>query len=116
MTCEYLIDLENADNYRKFMRTALKYADGIGVSYTSDLSAFKESRWWELLGGSVTGHEYDEQGTLMLRLKVDHATCDWLKSKKSIFDFWETEDDQMLWDLCLYKDGRVIFSSITHER
>lgn len=110
------IDLQNPKNYRKFIRFALKYADCIGVSYTSDFSAFKESRWWELFGGSVVKYEYDERGILNLFLKIDHITVEWLKGKKDIFDFWQTEDEDYLWDLCLYKDKSVFFTSITHEK
>lgn len=112
-----IFDLENTDSYRKFMRIALKYADCIGVSYTSDFSAFKESKWWEPLGKSVIRYEYDERGTLMLHLRIDHFTYDWLKGKKNIFDFGDLRDDEeFLWDMCLYKDGREIFSSVTHEK
>ena len=112
-----LPDLENTENYRKFIRFALKYADNAGFSYTSDLSAFRESEWWEELGESVIGHEYDERGILMLRMRIDHAVYHWLKSKRDIFDFEPSgeDDTEFLWDLCLYKDGREIFSSVTHE-
>ena len=114
-----LPDLENTANYRKFIRFALNRADSIGVSYTSDLSAFRESKWWEELGESVIWHEYDERGILMLRMGIDHPVYSWLKSKRNIFDFGglgDTDNTEFLWDLCLYKDGREIFSSVTHER
>ena len=111
-----VIDLENAAGYRRFICFALRYADCIGISYTSDFSAFKESRWWEFLGGSVIKYEYDESGKLNLFLKIDHITVEWLKGKKDIFDFWQTDDEEFLWDLCLYKDGREFFTSITHEK
>ena len=110
------IDLQDPENYRRFMRFALKYADRIGLSYTSDLSAFKETRWYELLGESIIGHEYSGRGVLCLFLKIDHITVGWLKGKKDIFDFCRAEDGDYLWDLCLYKDGSEVFSSTTHEK
>lgn len=116
MSGEYFIDLENTGGYRKFIRVALKCSDSIGISYTSDFSAFKESKWWQLLGGSVTRHKYDEDGSLILYLKIDYVTCEWLKAKRSIFDFWDSEDDQQLWDLCLYREDMEILASITHEK
>lgn len=97
------------------MRCALKYADRIGVYYTSDFSAFKGSRWYELLGESVIGHEYSERGVLCLFLKIDHVTVGWLKGKKGIFDFMQTDDGDYLWDICFFKDGSEVFSSTTHE-
>lgn len=109
--------LENSVDYRKFIRTALKYADSIGVSYTSDYSAFKESKWWEILGESVIRCEYDDSGTLTVYLKIDHFTYDWLRAKKDVFDFWDWDiDDNILWDLCLYKDGEAIVTTVTHEQ
>ena len=98
------------------MRFALKYADRIGVYYTSDFSAFKESRWYELLSESIIGHEYSERGVLCLFLKIDHVTVGWLKEKKDIFDFMQTDDGDYLWDICFYKDGSEVFSTVTHER
>lgn len=48
--------------------------------------------------------------------KIDHAVVNWLKDKKNIYSFRQPDhDDEYLWDLCLYKDSRVIFWSITHE-
>lgn len=110
-----MFGLENTDEYRKFLRFALKRADSVGASYTSDFSAFKESKYWENLGESVISGEYDERGVLTLRLKIDHAVYDWLREKKNLFDFGDPFNEDILWDLCLYKDGREIFSSITHE-
>lgn len=111
-----LPDLENTSSYRKFIRAALSCADSMGASYTSDLSAFKETEWWEILEESVISHEYDDRGTLMLRFGIDHAVYGRLKSKRNIFDFGDLTGDEFLWDICLYKDGREIFSSVTHER
>lgn len=103
--------------YRRFIRFALKYADCLGLSYTGDLSAFKESKWWEMFAESFIRHEYDEDGDLTVYLKIDHVAVEWLKSKRDIFDFWDTDaDENFLWDLCLYKDGEEIFTTVTHER
>lgn len=66
MTDGIYIELEDARSYRKFILAALKYADCIGLSYACDLSAFKESKWWEMLAGSFIRHEYDERGNLMV--------------------------------------------------
>lgn len=110
------IALENPEKYRIFVREALKYADCIGLSYTSDYSAFLESAWSGLFSESIIRHEYNDHGVLYLYLKIDHATVNWLKDKKDIYDFRQPDyDDEYLWDLCIYKDGRMIFWSITHE-
>ncbi len=109
-------DLESTDGYRRFIRAALRYADSVGVCYTSDFSAFKESEWQDELGESVIGHGYDEYGGLELLLKTDYAVYNWLMSKKSVFDFGDFGDDEFLWDLCLYRENREIFGSVTHER
>ena len=108
--------LQNEVNHRRFIRYALKYADCIGVSYTSDYSAFEESGWYELWGESIIAHEYDERGVLILFLKIDHSTVNWIKSKTNIFDFMQSEDGEFLWDLCLYKDESEVFSTVTHEK
>lgn len=68
-----------------------------------------------MFADSFIRHEYDEQGNLTVYLKVDHVTVEWLKSKRDIFDFWDNDGDNFLWDLCLYKDGEEIFTTITHE-
>lgn len=109
-------DLSSSEKYRKFLRFALKYADCVGLSYTGDLSAFKESKWWETFSDSFIRHEYDEYGNLTVYLKIDHVTVEWLKSKRDIFDFGDNNDESFLWDLCFYKDGEEIFTTITHER
>ncbi|MDE6726942.1 MAG: hypothetical protein K2J80_03255 [Oscillospiraceae bacterium] len=109
-------ELQDFRGYRKVMLAALKYTDRIGLSYTCDMSAFKESKWWEMFAGSFIRHEYDERGNLTVYFKVDHVTVEWLRSKRSIFDFWDRgDDDDLLWDLCLYREDREILSSITHE-
>lgn len=82
-----IFGLENTDEYRKFLRFVLKYADCAEVSYTSDFSAFKESEYWEKFGESVISREYDERGTLTLHLKMDRAVYDWLREKKEHFRF-----------------------------
>lgn len=59
------LDLSDPEEYRKFIRFALKYADCLGLFYTGDLSAFKESKWWgggkclrtALFGMSMTNKE-----------------------------------------------------------
>lgn len=107
---------ENAQNQRDFLRRALKSADCIGLTYTSNISAFKESKWREVPGGSLIRYEYDEDGTLMLYFRVDHITVEWLKEKSGVFDFLDSDNGEFLWDLCLYKDGKEVFSSVTHER
>lgn len=110
------IDLEKPENYRKFIREALKYADCIGLSYSSDYSAFLGSDCYNILSESIIRHEYSDRGELVLYFKIDHTVIDWLRSKKDIYDFLPSlDDDEYLWDLCLYKDGRMIFWSITRE-
>lgn len=107
--------LENPEKFRIFVREALKYADCIGLSYSSDYSAFLESDKYKNLIGSVIRYEYSDRGELVLYFKIDHTMIEWLRSKKNIFDFRDINDDEYLWDLCLYKDGKIIFGSITHE-
>lgn len=112
----FCIYLENPEDYRRFIRGALKYADCIEVSYTSDYLAYLDSEWSKLFSDSLIRYEYDDHGNLFLYLKIDHTTVDWLKSKKDILDFRQSDDGEFLWDLSLYKDGREIFASVTHER
>lgn len=110
------IGLDDPENYRKFIREALKYADCIGLSYSSDYSAFLESDCYNILSESVIRHEYSDRGELVLYFKIDYTVVNWLKDKKNIYGFRQPDyDDEYLWDLCLYRDGRMIFWSITHE-
>ena len=40
-----------------------------------------------------------------------------MRAKKDMFDFWDWDiDDNILWDLCLYKDGEAIVTTVTHEQ
>ncbi len=112
-----LFDLSTPEKYRKFLKLALNRADCIALSYTSDLSAFKESEWWEMFEKSFLKSEYDSEGNLTVYLKTDHSTVEWLKSKHDIFDFLdEDKDGQYLWDLCFIKNGAEFFATVSHER
>ncbi len=49
----------------------------------------------------------------------DYVTIEYLKSKKSIFDFGDIEEAEggreFLWDLGFVKEGKQFFKTITHE-
>lgn len=122
-------ELRNEKNYRNFMQWALKYADMICVTCEGMFyEDFIESKWG-FLKESILDYEYTSDTPvtsslgdtfLVLYLKIDYITNQWVKSKSNIYDFRKDVVKKngrysWLWDICLCKEGSVIFYSCTHE-
>ncbi len=111
------LDLSTPEKYWRFLKFALNCADCIALTYTSNLSEFKESGWWEMFEDCFLKSEYDGDGRLTVYIKINHNIFEWLKSKRGIFDFLDRDEDgQYLWDLCFIKDGEEFFATVSHER
>lgn len=108
-------DFKTVREYRNFIGLALNYADMIGLSYSSDYSAFEESEKQSFLKDSVIRYEYDDRGVLLLYLKIDHITNGLLKAKRNLCDWHWTEDDDFLEDLRLFRSGETVLDTISHE-
>lgn len=108
-------DFRTVQEYKSFIGWALNYADMIGLSYSSDYSAFEESEKQSFLKDSVIRYEYDDRGVLLLYLKIDHITNGLLKAKRNLCDWHWTEDDDFLEDLRLFRSGETVLDTISHE-
>lgn len=116
-------DLTNTENYRNFMRIALKQADRICLTYNLGYKDFVESEWNFLVDSLVsqkrTERTYVTIGSthLMLFFDINKTTTDWLMEKYHIYDFVSRDPDsnEYLEDLALVKNDEAIFASCTHE-
>lgn len=120
-------DLENSDEYLRFMKWMPKYADNICVTCAGlDYSGFQESKW-NFLNNSILDHEYTVDSpvthgpeAMLLYLSIDYVTSKWIREKKNIYDFMEPvinkKDYIWLYDLCLVKNHRLELCSCSHEQ
>ena len=114
-------ELTDGKEYQRFLRVALNYADRICLSFDGGWKDFMASDW-AFLATSAVDHEITSHSpvtvgptVLLLYLKIDHMTVEWLKGKRHIYDFQSTDSDCPE-DLCLLKNGMLVFCSCTHER
>lgn len=115
----YNLNLTDTKNYKRFINIALNYADTICMTYNGDYKEFKKSEW-SFLKNSITGHEITNQTAVtkgptvcLIYFRIDDNTIKWLKEKNHIYDF--VYCDEWFDDLCLVKNGEVVFCSCTHE-
>lgn len=121
--------LRDTNEYKAFIKTALKYADYFCMSATGMFyEDFLKSKW-DFLSDSIMDYEYTTETAvtkssetfLLLYLKIDHITSKWLMSKKNIYDFMDAQISERdknycwLYDLCFIKDRAIVFCSCTHE-
>lgn len=107
-------EFNKTDDYREFIRWALKYADEIELSYSSDYSAFRESELWNEFKDSIAEYGYDDSGTLHLRFRIDHVINEFLKSKKCLCDYPWSELG-FLEDLSFIRNGETVLDTVSHE-
>lgn len=112
-------ELTSIEGYQHFLKIALSYADTVCLSFGGGYRDFLESDY-SVLEGSVFDHEITNVSPVtkgptvcLLYLRIDKTVTKWLSSLKNIFDFGVDAYD--LDDLCLIKDGKLIFCSCTHE-
>ena len=120
-------ELENPDEYSKFMKWVPRYADCICITcHGLDYSEFKESKW-SFLNDSIIDHEYTTDSpvtegpeVMLLYLKMDHVTSRWIREKKNIYDYMDPmikkKDYFWLYDLCFVKNHKLEMCSCSHER
>ena len=123
-----------AEDYRRILDFALDYADCFSLTYypfvkNPGLTAddFRRSKWgfladsivdWEVTRETPT--TVSEAQKLMLYFQFDPVTVDFLRQKKSIYDFGDrvtVADSGTLFfeDLAFLKNGQVFFASCSHE-
>lgn len=121
-------EIEQSEKYARFIKWVPKYADCICVTCNGlDIDGIKDS-CFGFLYDSISDHEYTDEtavtetpGTdvLVLYLKIDHITMEWLREKKNIYDFkpvFSGKEYFCIEDLCFVKNGRLEMCSCTHER
>lgn len=125
-----IVEVENKQGYQNFLEFAFSYADSFCLSiYTNekliDLQDFRKTKWG-YLNDSILDYEYTHKSpvtqgpeVILIYFKIDHVTTNFLKGKKTIYDFNEGIVDNKiynwLWDLAFLKDNKFFFTSCTHE-
>lgn len=114
--------LDNADDFRIFLKKVFKNADTICLTYNKDYNDFIKSEW-SFLKDSIMDYEYTREtavtigpNVMLVYLKNNKTTREWLLGKNGISDFYPTVSaSTRLDDLCFAKNGEVVFCSCTHE-
>lgn len=122
-----------AEEYRRILDFALRYADCFSLTYHPfmenpglTVDDFRRTKWGFLADSIVdcevtkeTPTTVSEAEKLMLYFRFDPVTIGFLRQKTSIYDFRDhmTAGEGFLYfeDLAFLKDGQVFFASCSHE-
>ena len=126
--------LATAEDYHRVLDFALDYADFFSLTYYPfvknpglTVDDFRRSKWgfladsiadWEVTRETPT--TTSEAQKLMLYFRFDSVTIDFLRQKRSIYDFNDcvtVAGDGTLYfeDLAFLKNGQAFFASCSHE-